>query len=112
MVNSILPPPEYDGVKNLDIEQTLRDNAQWAIAAAGETSRTGQLPKECPNDQAYFMYLQAKENPKEFFARFAQIESKSKESSTFKHHCQLSIEEISEMIDEIRYLDNIPSFLR
>jgi len=105
-------PPEYDGVKNLDIEQTLRENAQWAIAAAGEKHRTGRNPTECPNNSAYFMYLQAVDNPKDFFAKFSQIEGKSSEVSTFKRACQLSIKEIDEMIDEIRYLDSLPTFLR
>lgn len=99
-------------IETLSQDLSLRENAQWAIAAAGEFLRTGQPPKECPNDSAYFMYLQATSNPKEFFAKFSQIESKVLDVSTFKRECERSIEEIGEMIDEIRYLDSMPTFLK
>uniref|UniRef100_A0A6M3LMN1 Uncharacterized protein n=1 Tax=viral metagenome TaxID=1070528 RepID=A0A6M3LMN1_9ZZZZ len=105
-------PPVYSGVKSLDIDQTLRENVQWALEAAGLKHRTGRDPTECPNDQAYFMFLEACERPKDFFAKFSQIESKAMDSTTFRRDCQKNTEELSAMIDEIRYLDNLPSFLR
>ena len=108
--NNVDSPPV--DIKCLDIEQSTRENAQWAMDSAGHTKRTGQRPTECPNNVAYFMYLQALEKGPEFLSRFIQIESKSSESTTFQRACQLSIQEIEEMLDEIKYLDSLPSFLK
>jgi len=64
-------------MKSEGIEQNHKQNLSWAIAAAGEFSRTGVEPASCPNDAAYFLYEQAKSSPETFLARFTSIESKT-----------------------------------
>ena len=59
-----------------DRELSYRGNLQWAMNAAGDFQRTRRKPRSCPNNAAYFLYLQALEEPKDFMQKFGQVESK------------------------------------
>lgn len=91
-------------IKSEGKEQSHRDNLNWAITAAGEFLRTGKDPATCPNDAAYYLYMQAKDQPKDFLSRFNQIESKSTESEEdrkSKKATRRSIEELESMLDTL-----------
>jgi hypothetical protein len=57
--------------------QSYRDNILWAMNTAGEYSRTKTHPITCPNNSAWFLYMQAIDEPKDFMAKVNSIESKS-----------------------------------
>ena len=59
-----------------NIEQSYKENLSWAISAAGEHKRTNVPVRRCPNDEAFFLYQQALEDPKGFLARFSTAEAK------------------------------------
>jgi hypothetical protein len=89
-----------------NIEQTHRDNLNWAITTAGEFLRTGREPVTCPNDAAYYLYEQAKAEPKEFLSRFNQIEAKgdieSEEKRNIRKAGKRSLAEIDSMLAELK----------
>jgi hypothetical protein len=62
--------------RNEEKVQSYRDNLAWAMNAAGEQVRTGAHPETCPNNSAWFLYIQAINEPKDFMAKVASIESK------------------------------------
>lgn len=57
-------------------ELTYRENLNWALNAAGEWLRTGEEPESCPNNQSYYLFVQAREEPRNFLQRVSQAESK------------------------------------
>ena len=63
-------------IKNEEKEQSHRENLQWAIAMAGRYLRTNEEPTTTPNDAAFWLYQQACSEPKDFLAKFNQVESK------------------------------------
>lgn len=83
-------------------EASYRENLNWAIQAAGEYLRTGSRPRAVPNDQSYYLYVQATESPKEFMQRIGQVESKGDgeldEQRSIRKAGQRSIREIEEML--------------
>ncbi|MCP4899999.1 MAG: hypothetical protein GY906_23775 [bacterium] len=101
------PPVLPDGSSSPEVEcegkdLSHRENLKWAINAAGHYLRTGEKPTTAPNDAAYWLYQQAQDEPKDFLAKFNQVESKGdseldeqrKARSTGKRR----IEEIDEML--------------
>ncbi len=85
-------------------EMSHRDNLNWAIAAAGEFLRTGKMPSICPNNAAWYLFIQAREEPKEFLSRFNQIESKSDDGvqqRQARQFGQRSIQELEAMLKEL-----------
>lgn len=88
-----------------NVEQTHRDNLNWAITTAGEFLRTGREPVTCPNDAAFYLYEQAKAEPKEFLSRFNQIESKGDQESEEKRNTRIagkrSLAELDSMLSEL-----------
>jgi hypothetical protein len=85
-------------------EQTYRQNLRWAIDAAGDFHRTGHKPKGCPNNSAWFLYVQAVKDPKDFLGKIGQVESKgeddpNKELRIFTQH---SIEEIDVFLESLQ----------
>ncbi|KKK85200.1 hypothetical protein LCGC14_2775680 [marine sediment metagenome] len=91
-------------------EQPFRENLAWAIQAAGLLLRTGEKPKECPNDSAFFLYSQACDDPKGFLGRFAQIEGKSvedKEDNELQKATKRSVAEIEEQLQMLKKEDVI-----
>ena len=95
-------------------KQTFRKDLAWAIQAAGLFLRTREAPFICPNDSAFFLYQQACDNPKDFMAKFAQIESRaenSKDSSKADKAAKLAISDIEEQLkalDDIGYNEISP----
>lgn len=92
-------------VKCLDEEMPYREQLRWAVEAAGEFSSHGQEPIECPCWGAYYLYNQARENPKDFLSKLGQAESRvdaeAERSAGTKKSSKRSITEISEMLDEL-----------
>lgn len=81
------------------VEKSHRENLNWALSAAGEYLRTNEDPKSCPNDAAFYLYMQAKADPKDFLARFNQVEAKVDDSrGTAKQASQRSADEIDLML--------------
>jgi hypothetical protein len=99
------PEPEKERKSTIRSEGkqlSYRENLSWAMSTAGEFLRKGEEPKSCPNDQAYFLYVQAKEQPKDFMARLGQVESKGddnrEEKRLARKSSKRSIEEIEGML--------------
>ena len=83
-------------------KQSYRENLRWAIDAAGKRIRTKEEPDECPNDSAWYLYVQAIQDPKDFLAKVGQIEAKSSAKEELEEddrkQATKSIEEIDEML--------------
>jgi hypothetical protein len=94
-----------DPVVNEGLNLSYRENLNWALAAAGEFLRKGSSPSSCPNDQAYYLYVQATESPKEFMQRLGQVESKGDSeldaNRAMRGEAKRSINEIEEMLDTL-----------
>ena len=58
-------------------KQSYRDSLRWAIDAAGAFLRTGEQPVVCPCDAAWYLYEQAKSEPRDFLGKVGQAEMKS-----------------------------------
>lgn len=88
-------------------EQSHRENLAWAIQAAGERLRTGRDPATCPNDSAFYLYTQARDDPKDFLARFTSIEAKRGDGdSVNRAQSGKAVSEINMMLSTI--LDDTP----
>lgn len=87
-------------IKCKGIEQSHYDNMLWALDAAGLHLRTGKEPNACPNDSAYFLFCQAKDEPKAFMDKVNQMESKQadKQNPIIKREEKRSIREIDVML--------------
>lgn len=97
-------PKQWGKVKSEGKEQTHRENLNWAINAAGEFLRTGELPEKCPNDAAYYLFVQARGEPKDFLTKYSAIESKSvddEEDRLSKKASKRSIGELDAMLAEL-----------
>lgn len=96
-------PPKK--VKSENKKQTHKENLNWAISAVGEFLRTGgKEPKICPNNAAYYLYVQAKTEPKDFLTKYTQVESRSvedEESRRLGKSVQRSISELDAMLDSL-----------
>ena len=75
------------------------------MEAAGEFASHGKEPLMCPSKGAYFLYIQAKENPKEFMTKLGQVESRidpeAERSEGVRKSSRRSVAEINEMLDEL-----------
>lgn len=69
-------PVPGQGVECEGRELSHRENLAWAIEMAGEFLRTKREPISCPNNAAYYLYRQARAEPKDFLSKFNQIEAK------------------------------------
>jgi len=96
-------PEPVDGVMSEARVQSHRENLAWAIDMAGRYLRTGEKPDTTPNDAAYFMYRQAIDDPKEFFAKYTQIQAKPNEEEEADRLARTTgkraISEIDQMLD-------------
>ena len=83
-------------------EQSYRESLRWAIDAAGRHLRTGEIPKSCPCDAAWYLYRQAIDEPKDFMGKVGQIESKtdldSEARKNMSKSAKKSIAEIDAML--------------
>lgn len=89
----------------LDQEMSYRDALRWAASAAGMHLRTGSDVYECPNDTAYYLYLVALNDPKDFMTKMGTVENREDaedmlERSTRKH-TERSVSEIDKWLNEI-----------
>jgi hypothetical protein len=112
-------PPDMDGrprnkdqvepgIVDLGVEQSHRDNLNWAIEEAGRFFRTKVEPRECPNNASYYLFRQACEDPTNFMQRFNQIEGKGTEDAEERSRTRSanrSIEELTRMLHEIESAD-------
>ncbi len=89
-------------IPNDNIKQSYRENLRWAITAAGRFKRTGEAPKTCPNDAAYYLFAQAKEDARDFLSKVGQVEVKSTSQDEIEEddrkQATRSIDEIDEML--------------
>jgi hypothetical protein len=87
-----------------DKEQSYRENLRWAINAAGEFLRSGKRPAICPNNSAWYLFVQATKDPKDFLGRVGQIESKGEDDSDkeLRVSTKHSIEEIELFLQELQ----------
>lgn len=92
-------------VKSEGKEQTYRENLNWAIFSAGRFLRTGDLPRVCPNDVAYYLFMQAKEEPKDFLSRFNQMEAKSTDSEENRRTEKVAKRSVDELNSMLEVLD-------
>ena len=65
-------------------EQSYRQNLTWALESAGEFLRTKTQPTVCPNNSAWFLYVQAMNEPKDFMAKYFQIEKNAESEESEK----------------------------
>jgi len=96
--------PEAKVVVNEGKKLSYRDQLSWALDAAGEFLRTGVEPEKCPCDSAYFLYVQAKEDPKNFLGRVSQAESKGADDAADRQaraSGQRSLAEIEAMLSSL-----------
>jgi hypothetical protein len=89
-------------------EQPYRENLRWALEAAGEFARLGLIPESCPNDSAWFLYVQATTDPKDFMAKVSQSELKAEapeDDQEMKRGSRRTIEEIHVLLESLK-VDN------
>ena len=83
-------------------KQSYRQSIQWAIDAAGNFLRTGVEPVSCPCDAAWYLYEQARNEPKDFLGKINQVEmkgdSESEDVRNAKKSGRRSIAEIDAML--------------
>lgn len=80
-----------------------RENLKWALDAAGEYLRTKEHPTTAPNGSAWFFYRQALDEPKDFMAKFGQMEQKADDGKDAgsRRETHKSIEELHGFLEEL-----------
>ncbi len=86
-------------------KQPYRQSLNWALDNAGTFLRTGVEPVTCPCDAAWYLYEQAKAEPKDFLGKVNQVEIRGDSESEAvrnakKSGCR-SIDEIKAMLLEL-----------
>ena len=88
-----------------DRKLTYRENLQWAMDTAGEFLCAGKQPTSYPNNAAWYLYEQAKADPKDFLGKVGQVESKgsgeSEDERNTRKSGKRSIREIDDMLSEL-----------
>ncbi len=83
-------------------KQPYRQSLNWALNNAGTFLRTGLEPVTCPCDIAWYLYVQAKNEPKDFLGKVNQVEmkgdSESEDVKNAKKSGRRSIAEIDAML--------------
>ncbi len=91
-------------------KQPYRQSLNWALDNAGTYLRTGVEPVTCPNDIAWYLYEQAKAEPKDFLGKVNQVEmrgdSESEDVRNAKKSGRRSIAEIDMMLSELESEDD------
>jgi len=101
-------PKQKVKVQSEGREQTYRENLRWALESAGEFARLGLIPETCPNDSAWFLYIQATTDPKDFMAKVSQSELKAEapeDDHEMKRGSRRTIEEIHTLLESLK-VDN------
>ncbi len=86
-------------------EMSYKENLRWAIETAGNFLRTKKPPIECPNNSAWYLYIQAVKEPKDFLAKLGQIEVKEKEDqgvTDLAKECVKNEDEITKFLEELK----------
>jgi len=87
------------------IEKSYRDNLRWAAEAAGHFLRDKTQVESCPNNTAWYLYVQAIESPKEFMAKVGQIEVKvdveEERRQNSRNESKRTISEIESYLEEL-----------
>jgi hypothetical protein len=87
-------------------EYNYQDCLRWAMEAAGSFMNTGEHPKTAPSGSAWFFYQQAIAEPKDFMAKFGQMEAKADDGSSerekIRRDTDRTIEEIHEQLNELK----------
>ena len=91
-------------------KQPYRQSLNWALDNAGTFLRTGLEPVTCPCDAAWYLYILAREEPKDFLGKVNQVElrgdSESESVKNAKKSGRRSIKEIDEMLAELEVDDD------
>lgn len=92
-----------DAIECEDKELSYRENLAWAIKAVGNERRTNIKPNTCPNDTAYWLYTQAKKEPRDFLGKLNAIEAKNvnQNDDIGRRAVKRSIEDIDVMLEEL-----------
>lgn len=102
--SATVTPGEEAEVTILGEELSYRENLNWAMAAAGGNRHTGGDPPTCPNYKAWFLYVEAMDNPKEFLAKVGQVEARQDDGDD---RCETirsarrSISDLNDMLDAL-----------
>jgi len=101
----INPDPMSDVVLE-NKELPYKDCVRWAARAAGAYKRTDKHPKTAPNDVAFYLYVQAINESKDFLGRLNAIEVKEDGDEARRDKIRKkgnrSIREITEMLDSLK----------
>jgi gas vesicle protein len=98
-------PKETSAIVMENKEQSYRENLAWAMNAIGEFLRTHRNPITCPNNAAWFMYVQAQDEPKDFLAKVSAVEKSaddSDKSKDIRQGCRKTLSEIQLFLDKLR----------
>ncbi len=86
-------------------KQPYRQSLNWALDNAGTFLRTGLEPVTCPCDTAWYLYIQARNEPRDFLTKVNQVEmkgdSESEDVRNAKKSGRRSIAEIDAMLAEL-----------
>lgn len=82
---------------------SYRENLRWAMEAAGEFLRSRKHPRKAPNGSAWFFYRQSIDEPKDFMAKYGQMEAKADggEDNESRKDSRRSVEEIHTFLKEL-----------
>ncbi len=85
-----------------------KGNLRWAMEAAGEYLSSKKYPEKAPNGIAFFFFKQAIDEPKDFMAKFGQMESKSIDPNNddLRKETRKSVSEIHSQLDELEREEN------
>jgi len=92
---------QTSAVRSLDISQSHHKNLTWALSAAGRFMRTGEVPMECPNDAAFYLYKQAVADPNSFLAKLTQLEVRQGQDEKSSVGVPKSVLEIEKMLSAL-----------
>ncbi len=108
------PSSPGNSIPNEGHKLSLKDNLLWAIQSAGLKLRTREEPRSCPNDQAYFLYVQATSQPKDFLGKFTQVLNKVLDDSTekeFQKQTKMALMDIDEQLKMLAEEDKLDDSL-
>ena len=90
-------------------ELSYRENIRWAAAAAGRWLRIRKEPESTPNDSAWFFYVMAKEEPKDFMTKISAVEAKDtgegEDERVTRREGNRMIKQLDDMIGELSMIE-------
>ena len=107
-IHQLAPDGRQANVEVIECEgedQSHRENLAWAIEAAGKQLRIGEQPEVAPNDAAYYLYCQARDEPRDFLGKFSQVHARGSDEQEgallARESGKKSIEEINVMLQTL-----------